>query len=77
MGLERVLLVGHDWGGYIGHLLALRVPERIDGYLALNIAHPWVSAKTLAPHLWRFLLYQPFVASIGCCCSATRRTWSA
>jgi pimeloyl-ACP methyl ester carboxylesterase len=65
LGLEHVLLVGHDWGGYIGHLLALRVPERIDGYLALNIAHPWVSTKTLAPHLWRFLLYQPFVASIG------------
>ncbi len=65
MGLEHVLLVGHDWGGYIGHLLALRVPERIDGYLVLNIPHPWVSAKALAPHLWRFLLYQPFVASIG------------
>lgn len=65
LGLEHVLLVGHDWGGYIGHLLALRVPERIDGYLVLNIPHPWVSAKALAPHLWRFLLYQPFVASIG------------
>ena len=65
MGLEHVLLVGHDWGGFIGHLLALRVPERIDGYLVLNIPHPWVSAKALAPHLWRFLLYQPFVASIG------------
>ncbi|AFM18880.1 putative hydrolase or acyltransferase of alpha/beta superfamily [Mycolicibacterium chubuense NBB4] len=65
MGLERVLLVGHDWGGYIGHLLALRVPERIEGYLVLNIPHPWVTAKALAPHLWRFLLYQPFVASIG------------
>lgn len=65
MGLEHVLLVGHDWGGYIGHLLALRVPERIDGYLVLNIPHPWVSAKALAPHLWRFLIYQPFVASIG------------
>jgi pimeloyl-ACP methyl ester carboxylesterase len=65
LGLDRVLLVGHDWGGYIGHLLTLRVPERIDGYLVLNIPHPWVSAKALAPHLWRFMLYQPFVASIG------------
>lgn len=65
LGLDRVLLVGHDWGGYIGHLLTLRVPERIDGYLALNIAHPWVPPKVLLRHGWRFLMYQPFVASIG------------
>lgn len=65
LGVGRFLLVGHDWGGYIGHLLTLRIPERIDGYLALNIAHPWVPPKVLAPHVWRFLLYQPFVASVG------------
>ena len=65
MGLDRVLLVGHDWGGYIGHLLTLRVPERIDGYLALNIAHPWVPPKVMARHAWRFLTYQPFVAIAG------------
>lgn len=65
MGLDRVLLVGHDWGGYIGHLLALRVPDRIDAYLALNIAHVWVPPKVMAPHVWRFLIYQPFVATAG------------
>ncbi|MGZ8802714.1 MAG: alpha/beta fold hydrolase [Mycobacterium sp.] len=65
LDLERVLLVGHDWGGYIGHLLTLRVPERIDGYLALNIAHPWVPPKVMARHAWRFLMYQPVVAIAG------------
>lgn len=65
LGLDRFLLVGHDWGGYIGHLLALRIPDRVDAYLALNIAHPWVPPKVMAPHLWRFLLYQPVVASAG------------
>ncbi|PRC41810.1 alpha/beta hydrolase [Mycobacterium sp. ITM-2017-0098] len=65
LGLDRFLLVGHDWGGYIGHLLTLRIPERIDGYLALNIAHPWVPPKVLAAHGWRFLQYQPFVAFPG------------
>lgn len=65
LGLDRVLLVGHDWGGYIGHLLTLRIPERIDAYLALNIAHPWVPPKVMLRHAWRFLTYQPFVASIG------------
>jgi pimeloyl-ACP methyl ester carboxylesterase len=65
LGIEKFLLVGHDWGGFVGHLITLRAPERVEGYLALNIAHPWQSPKAIAPHLWRFLLYQPFVASIG------------
>ncbi|MEZ0341897.1 alpha/beta fold hydrolase [Mycobacterium sp. pV006] len=65
LGLERVLLVGHDWGGYIGFLVALQAPERIDAYLPLNIAHPWVPTKVLAPHLWRFLMYQPLIAFAG------------
>lgn len=41
LGIERVGLVGHDWGGWIGFLLCLRAPERFSGYLALNITHPW------------------------------------
>ncbi|WP_433662926.1 alpha/beta fold hydrolase [Nocardia sp. CA-128927] len=63
--LDRVLLIGHDWGGYIGHLMVLREPERFDGYLVLNIAHPWQTPRSFLPHLWRFLLYQPVVASFG------------
>jgi pimeloyl-ACP methyl ester carboxylesterase len=65
LGLDRVLLVGHDWGGYVGHLLVLRAPERVEGYLALNIAHPWLSPRALVPHLWRFLTYQPPLAAFG------------
>ncbi|WP_156365153.1 alpha/beta fold hydrolase [Sciscionella sediminilitoris] len=64
LGLSRVLLIGHDWGGWIGHLLALRAPDRISGLLALNIAHPWQSPATLRRHLWRFA-YQPVVAFAG------------
>ncbi|PXX60208.1 pimeloyl-ACP methyl ester carboxylesterase [Nocardia tenerifensis] len=65
LGLDRVLLIGHDWGGYIGHLMVLGAPERFDGYLVLNIPHPWQSARGFLPHVWRFLLYQPIVASVG------------
>ncbi|MFC9440437.1 alpha/beta fold hydrolase [Nocardia sp. NPDC057030] len=65
LGLDRVLLVGHDWGGYIGHLMVLREPARFDGYLPLNIAHPWQTTRGFLPHLWRFLLYQPVVAAFG------------
>ncbi|MBF6300643.1 alpha/beta hydrolase [Nocardia amamiensis] len=65
LGLDRVLLVGHDWGGYIAHLLVLRAPERFDALLALNIAHPWQTPRSFLPHAWRFLVYQPPIAALG------------
>jgi pimeloyl-ACP methyl ester carboxylesterase len=43
LGLDRVDLVGHDWGGWIGFLLALRRPERIGCFVALSIVPPWPS----------------------------------
>jgi pimeloyl-ACP methyl ester carboxylesterase len=64
LGLERVKLVGHDWGGWIGFLLCLREPERFQRYLALNILPPWTSTRTMAPQLWRFW-YQWLIASPG------------
>ena len=64
LGLERVKLVGHDWGGYIGYLLCLRAPERFERYLALNIVPPWASRRAMAPHLWRFW-YQWLILAPG------------
>jgi pimeloyl-ACP methyl ester carboxylesterase len=64
LGLDRVLLVAHDWGGYVGYLMVLRAPERFDGYLALNMGYPWVTARILLPHLWRFA-YQLPLATAG------------
>ena len=64
LGLGRVLLVGHDWGGYVGYLMVLRAPERFDGYLALNMGYPWVTARMLLPHVWRFA-YQLPLATAG------------
>jgi pimeloyl-ACP methyl ester carboxylesterase len=54
MGIQRASLVGHDLGGWIGYLLCLRVPQRIDRFLALNIVHPWQTPQGILPHLWRF-----------------------
>ena len=65
LSIERALLVGHDWGGFVGYRMMLAAPERFEGYLVMNMAHPWQSPRTVLPHLWRFALYQPFVASIG------------
>ena len=36
MGLERVVLAGHDLGGGVAHILAVRHPERCAGLLLTN-----------------------------------------
>jgi pimeloyl-ACP methyl ester carboxylesterase len=53
--LDRVRLVGHDWGGWIGFLLCLRAPELVERYVALNIVPPWprMSGRNVA-QFWRF-----------------------
>jgi pimeloyl-ACP methyl ester carboxylesterase len=63
MGLERVKLLAHDWGGWIGFILCVRAPERISRYMPLNIAHLWgkTDARTIAA-TWRFW-YQAVLAS--------------
>jgi pimeloyl-ACP methyl ester carboxylesterase len=65
LAVERAVLAGHDWGGYVGYLLALRAPERFSAYMAMNIPHPWQNPSTLLPHIWRFLGYQPLLALFG------------
>ena len=65
LGLGRVLLIGHDWGGFVGYLMVLRAPERFDGFIPLNMSHPWVTPRVLLPHLWRLLTYQPQMAAVG------------
>jgi pimeloyl-ACP methyl ester carboxylesterase len=39
--VERVHYVGHDWGAWIGYLLALRRPDRVSHLVALNAPPPW------------------------------------
>jgi pimeloyl-ACP methyl ester carboxylesterase len=65
LGLDRVLLVAHDWGAYAGYLMVLRAPERFDGYLALNMGFPWVPTRAFLAHVWPLLEYQPLMASFG------------
>jgi pimeloyl-ACP methyl ester carboxylesterase len=46
--LDRVRLVGHDWGGYTAFLLALEHPERVHRMVALDITPPWRSPPKLS-----------------------------
>ena len=64
LGLDRVKLVGHDWGGWVGFLLCLRAPQRFERFLALNIVPPWISLRATIGHAWRFW-YQQVVLAPG------------
>jgi pimeloyl-ACP methyl ester carboxylesterase len=39
--LDRVRVVGHDWGAWVGFLLALRRPERVERLVAIAAPPPW------------------------------------
>ena len=52
-------VVGHDWGGWIGFLLALRRPERVElvgpwhaaAVATRNLAQPWLCSRRLPTSL--------------------------
>jgi pimeloyl-ACP methyl ester carboxylesterase len=47
LALTRFTLVGHDWGGAVAWLAALRHPERIKRLVIVNAPHPLVFQKSL------------------------------
>jgi pimeloyl-ACP methyl ester carboxylesterase len=65
LGIDEVTIAGHDWGGYVGFLLALEHPARVKSFLALGILPPWGPRSPRATlEAWRFL-YQPVLGSPG------------
>ena len=62
LGIERALLVAHDWGAWVGWYLALNHPERFAGYVATGIVHPWNKPAEMLREARRFL-YQPPIAA--------------
>lgn len=68
LGVDRTDLIAHDWGGWVGFLIALRNPQRLRRYLALNIVPPWPPWACGRPRLrdalslWR-MWYQAVLAT--------------
>ncbi len=61
LGIERVKLVGHDWGAVICWVFAARHPERIERYAALSVGHAAAyAAGPLEQKLkgWYVLMFQ-------------------
>ena len=47
LGLERFTLVGHDWGGAIAWLAALKQPDRVKRLVIVNAPHPYLFQKSV------------------------------
>jgi len=47
LDLGRFTLVGHDWGGAVAWLAALRHPDRIRRLVIVNAPHPLIFQKSL------------------------------
>jgi len=45
--IDRFTLVGHDWGGAVAWMAALRHPDRIRRLVIVNAPHPLVFQKSL------------------------------
>jgi pimeloyl-ACP methyl ester carboxylesterase len=73
--LDRVKLVGHDWGGWIGFLACMRAPERFGAFLALGIAHPWQTPAAGWRELLRIASYQPPIITPGLGYALHRSGW--
>jgi pimeloyl-ACP methyl ester carboxylesterase len=43
--IDKVYLVGHDWGGIIGWQLAAMAPQRIERFVAMSTGHPTAIAR--------------------------------
>ena len=61
LAIPSAAVIGHDWGGWVGFLLARRHPQRVKRLLAASIAAPWRNARPRRRDL--AFAYQPLVAT--------------
>lgn len=72
LGLECVILVGHDWGAAVAWSVALHHPERVQKLAILNVPHPAVLPRLMRSHpaqllrSWYILFFQlPWLPELG------------
>ena len=68
MGIDQIVLIGHDWGGIIAWYLAMIHPHRLKKLINLNIPHPYIMKQFLLKSWeqrkksWYILFFQlPFL----------------
>ena len=64
LNVDRVNLVGHDWGGVIGFLVCLNHPDRVERFVPMNTGHVWPTMSLRGvPKALVGLTYQGLLAS--------------
>jgi pimeloyl-ACP methyl ester carboxylesterase len=58
--VERVRVVGHDWGAGVAWVLAALHPARVERLVAMSVGHPGAQRRTIADRekAWYTLLFQ-------------------
>ncbi|GBG37897.1 alpha/beta fold hydrolase [Mycobacterium montefiorense] len=65
LGIEKVKLVAHDWGGPAAFIMMLRHPEKVTGFFGLNTVAPFVKFDLAAVRdLWRFWYQVPMLLPV-------------
>jgi pimeloyl-ACP methyl ester carboxylesterase len=61
LGVPRVHVVGHDWGGAIGSVFAAMLPARVASLTCLSVGHPRAfrtAGRAQREKSWYMLLFQ-------------------
>ncbi len=48
---EKVSVVGHDWGAFVGWYLCLNNPDLFDAFVAVSVGHP-LAYRNAGPEQW-------------------------
>lgn len=52
--IERVRVIGHDWGGWAAMLLGVDHPERVERMIVVDAPHPWPPQRlSNLTEIWR------------------------
>jgi len=65
LGVEKVKLVAHDWGGPVAFIMMLRHPGKVTGFFGVNTVAPWVKRDLLSMrNIWRFWYQIPMLLPV-------------
>ncbi|MDT7571144.1 MAG: hypothetical protein QOE05_1318 [Actinomycetota bacterium] len=60
LGVDKVHVVGHDWGAVVSWAFAAMLPDRVESLVAMSVGHPAARVMSMAARerAWYMLLFQ-------------------